>query len=72
MNSNTAAESARVHRFHEFVAVSVEGVGVTSYLSAALARQLSEELARFAREISDGVRFSDSKVGTVELSGEES
>ena len=43
----------------------------TVYLSAALARQLSEELARYAADIRDVPRFSDTKIGTITLNGEE-
>lgn len=67
----TQENSARVHRFRDSVAVHFSPNHETAYLSAALARQLSEELARYAADIRDVPRFSESRVGTITLGGEE-
>lgn len=63
----------QVHRFHETVAVVMLGgeeKSPTAYLSAALARQLGEELLRYAADVREVPRFSESEVGTVVLRGE--
>jgi hypothetical protein len=61
--------NARVHRFHEWVAVHFSGTE-TAYLSPSLAWQLAEELMRYAADC-EAVKFSKSEIGTVILSGEE-
>lgn len=63
----------QVHRFGALVAVAASGARdsiPTVYLSAALARQLGEELLRYAADVRDVPRFSESKAGTTVLQGE--
>ncbi len=62
-------KSARMHRFRDSVAISFDDTE-TLYLPPALARQLSEELARYAADV-EAVRFTKSTLGTVNLQGEE-
>ncbi|MEN3144592.1 hypothetical protein ABDF71_21620 [Ochrobactrum sp. WV_118_8] len=57
---------AQVHRFREKVAVSLE-TGETAYLSATEARKIARAMNAAAREITKGVAFTDSKVGTVQI-----
>lgn len=64
----------QVHRFRSLVAVAALGcedaAAPTIYLTAALARQLGEELLRYAADVRDVPRFSESKAGTTVLQGE--
>lgn len=55
--------SMQVHRFGERVAMYI-GDGQTVYLTPATARKLTRAINKTAKEISDGVRFVDSKCGT--------
>ncbi len=66
----TNEPSARLHRFHNSVAVSFNGAPRTFYLSAALARQLGEELLRYAREVGT-TEFTESTIGSITLYGAE-
>lgn len=60
--------AARVHRFHEMVALYLRPQDVqpeTAYLSAPLAREIGEALIRFADDI-ETVKFTDSDIGSME------
>lgn len=57
---------AQVHRFRDKVAVSLE-TGETAYLSATEARQIAKAMNAAAREISAGIPFTESSVGTVQI-----
>lgn len=56
---------AQVHRFGDMVALSVTGKGATRYLEPGDALTIGRALVKAAREIKAGVRFTESKVGTV-------
>lgn len=53
----------QVHRFRDHVAAYL-GDGQTTYLTPKEARALARALNKAAREISAGVPFAQSKVGT--------
>lgn len=57
---------AQVHRFRDKVAVSLE-TGETAYLSPKEARQIAKAMNAAAREISAGIPFVESSVGTVQI-----
>lgn len=55
---------ASVHRFHEFVGLSIGGAPATRYLDAKNARRLAAALYRVARSI-EREPFTSSHVGTM-------
>ena len=57
---------AQVHRFGDRVAAYL-GNGSTTYLTPSEARKFAKALNAAAREISQGVHFCDSTVGTVQI-----
>lgn len=61
----TQTNSARTHRFHNSVAVSI-GTGETIYLDPATARELAHAIERTARDI-DSIEFADSQCPTIEI-----
>lgn len=62
MTDQTTA--ARVHRFHETVALFMHKTG-TAYLSAPLARKIGEALVRYADDI-ELFKFTESNIGDTE------
>ncbi len=67
--STQTSNYAQIHRFGDSVAVYFSG-HETVYMSPAMAERLSMELVRYVREVEAGVRFSESKVGTLYIDGE--
>lgn len=54
---------ARVYRFHDSVAFTMDASTETAYLSVELARQLAVLLIKYADDVDD-CAFSDSALGT--------
>ena len=59
--------SVRIHRFREAVAFHTTTTP-TIYLTAAMARQMGEELLRYAADIG-AVKFTASTLGTITVHG---
>ncbi len=59
---------AQLHRFHESVALHIEGPTATDtiYLSAAFARRLGFELTRYAMDV-ESIKFSHSTLNQVDI-----
>jgi hypothetical protein len=56
--------NASLHRFHEFVALSLPGKGETLYFNAKEAKELAKALNKIAKSI-DTESFLESEVGTI-------
>lgn len=54
--------NGRIHRFGDYVAISLPGKGETLYLSASEAKQLAKGLNKCAREVG-ACKFTDSSFG---------
>ena len=62
--------TARVHRFHNYVALSLPGKGETVYMSADEALQMGNALIRFAFDVNAcGFTHSTMLARAIELNG---
>lgn len=60
-------KNASLHRFHDFVALSLPGNGETLYLNSKEAKELAKALNKIAKSVtSEG--FIESTVGTITVS----
>lgn len=59
-------KAASVHRFHDYIALSLPGTGETCYIPADAARKLARALNRYARSV-EKEKFFESALGTATI-----